>query len=249
MNRRMAAIGLLALLVAGAGCSALGPGSVNRERLAQDADYDWTLATDARITVHSDSYQAVMRIENRSEIELFRFFRLNNRRPIDPAALAFQYPNGTVVNHTAMSISKTRSVTVVTLPASEGTLAYTVAAPGKRLRIPVHVDGGSYEVVLPPGTRVQYFLIGRVRPSGYETTIDAEDRVHVTWDAVERDRIVIRYYLIRDLYIFAGISVLAGGILVGGLAYFYLQLRALRSRREDVALDVDSGDDSDGPFP
>lgn len=244
MTRRPVAVLVLGALVVLSGCTAFGGGEVNTQRLGEEASYDWSPDTDARIDIDGDEYTAVYRFENRTEVELFRFFRLNNKRPLNAGGLKFRYSNGTVVNHTAMDIEKTRSRLIVTLPASEGQLAYTAPTRGKRLRLPVIVEGGSYEVVLPPGTRVKYFLIGRVTPGGYDRTIE-ENRVHLQWSAVDRDRIVVRYYLQRDLYLFAGLVATGLAVAIGGLAYFLLRLRRLRRRREEVGLDVDTEGDDD----
>jgi hypothetical protein len=62
---------------------------------------------------------------------------------------------------------------------------------------------------------------------------------------------VIRYYLARDLTIFAG--VIGAGILIAllGLGYFRLQIRQLEREREEMGLNVDTdGDEFDqGPPP
>lgn len=240
--------GALLLLFGGlvvlSGCAGFGGGEVDPQRLGQNATYDWDTSTDARVVIDGNEYTAVYRFENRTEVELFRFFRLNNKRPLDPAALKFRYPNGTVVDYTAMTVEKSRTRTTVTLPTAEGQLAYTARTRGKRLRLPVILEGGSYEVVLPPGTRVQYFLFGRVRPGEYQRTIEG-DRVHLRWSAVESDRIVVRYYLQRDLFLFAGLFIAGLAVALGGLGYFVLRLRRLRERREEVGLDVDVEDDDD----
>lgn len=244
MTRRAAAVLVLGALVVLSGCTAFGGGEVNTQRLGEDASYEWSSETDARVVIDGNEYTAVYRFENRTEVELFRFFRLNNKRPLNAAGLKFRYANGTVVNHTAMNVEKTRTRLVVTLPAPEGQLAYTAPTHGKRLRLPVIIDGGSYEVVLPPGTRVQYFLFGRVSPGDYERSME-DERVHLRWSAVDRDRIVVRYYLQRDLYLFGGLFATGLAVAIGGIAYFVLRLRRLKERREEVGLDVDMGDDDD----
>lgn len=243
MTRRALAVAALALLAVTGGCAAFGGGSVDQDRLRQDADYApyWGSQSDVTVVIGPDSYRSLVRVENRSEIELYRFHRFNNERPLDIAALAFRYPNGTVVGADAFAVERTGSRTVVDLPASEGTVAYTAPKRGKRVRVATVVDGGSYEVILPPDAEVKYFLLGRVVPRGYERSLDDGGQVHLTWEAVQRDRIVVRYYLGRDLVLFGGLLAIAVTALVGGLGYFLIQLRDLRTRREAVALDEGDG--------
>jgi hypothetical protein len=65
--------------------------------------------------------------------------------------------------------------------------------------------------------------------------------VHLRWNDVTRERLVVRYYLERDLLIFSAMLALGGVLLIGGLVYFWLQLRTLRERRDQVAWEEDSG--------
>ena len=81
-------------------------------------------------------------------------------------------------------------------------------------------------------------------PRGYDRTVGADGRVRLDWaaDDLNGDRIVVRYYLVRDLLLLGGLIAIASVVLVGGVAYFLLQLRTLRRRREEVAWDRgDSG--------
>ena len=241
MDRRLLAAAALVLLVALAGCSALSPGGgeVDREALAANETYRWNTSADVTINVTGGVYKAVYRIDGREEVALSEFQRLSDRRPLDVAAIKFRYPNGTVVGASAFTVERNDSATVVTLPAEEGTFAYRVPMGGKEMHVATAVEG-SYEVILPPNTDVQYPLIGRVMPGGYETTTQ-DGRVHVTWDEVTDDRLVVRFYLIRDLWIFGGI--VAVGLVAGvvGLSYFWMQLRSIRERRQIV--DVENRDE------
>lgn len=242
MDRRLLAAGALSLLLFAAGCAALTPGGgeVDRERLAEDASYDWNTSTDVTFNVTPGYYHAVYRIENRSTIALSRFHRLSDHRPLPLGAVAFRYPNGTVVESEAMAFERNRTHVTVTLPAEEGRFAYRVSRQGKRIRTPTAVTG-SYEVILPPNTDVRYFLIGRVVPDGYDRYIE-NGRVHLLWDgenAITGDRVVVRFYLERDLWIFGGLLAIGGAAAVVGLSYFWLQLKALRQRRDAVDIERD----------
>lgn len=240
MDRRPLAAFALVLLLASAGCAGLGlgDGEVDRAQLEADATYDWNTTADVTITIADDAYRAVYRVENRSTLSFSAFERLNNRRPLEIEAIAFQFPNGTVVGAEAMTAEQNDTHVTVDLPAETGRFAHRAPMQGKELHVATAVSG-SYEVVLPPDTQVRYPLLGRVRPDGYETSVEG-DRVHVTWAQVTDERLTVRYYLVRDLWLFAGIVGFGTVLAVVGLGYFWLQLRSFRERRR--AVDVERGE-------
>lgn len=241
MRRRLLAVGLLALLTVLGGCAGPFGGGIDTARADEDADYDWDTTANATLTVENDRVLAVYRIENRSTLELYGFRRFGNERPLDPVAVRFRFPNGTVVGPEAMAFSTANSRTVIELPASEGQLGVVLPKTGKRIRTPVAVEG-SHEVILPENAHVRYYLLGRVVPQPDEQVEESDGRVHLRWDAVERDQIVVEFYLERDLVIFTAVLAVAGLAVLGGLVYFWLQLRTLRERREQVAWDRDAGE-------
>lgn len=240
MDRRLLAAGALVLLLASAGCASILPGQdgIDREPLAEEETYDWNTSADVTINATGGAYTAVYRVENRSTLAFSEFQRLDDRAPLQLGAVAFRYPNGTVVGVEAMDVEANGTHTTVTLPAERGRFAYRVGVQGKEIHVATAVSG-SYEFVTPESTRVRYPLIGRVVPGGYETTIE-EDRTHIWWEDLTDDRIVVRYYLVRDFYIFAGIVGVGISAAVVGLAYFWLQLQSLRERRDSV--DVERGE-------
>jgi hypothetical protein len=66
------------------------------------------------------------------------------------------------------------------------------------------------------------------------------------------DPIALRYYLVQDMYVFGGLFVLVFSLGIGGVTYYYRQVRRAQRRREDVGLDVETEDDDisdDGPPP
>lgn len=235
MRRRLWGIVVLALLATTAGCMGpFGGNEVDEEALAEDASYDWDTTAATTLTIDQDAIHAVYSVENRSTLEVYAYRRFNNERPVDPVALRFRYPNGTVVGHEAMSVSKTNSRTVIELPASEGQVAMQLQKTGKQIRVPVVVEG-SHEVVLPENTDVQYFLLGRVSPRADERVEGPDGQVHLRWDDLTAESLSVRYYLERDLLIFTAVVALASVLAIGGLVYFWLQLRSLRARRQQVA--------------
>lgn len=248
MNRRLLAAFSLLVLIALAGCA--GFGSVtNDEGLEEDAEYDWDTDANATIDVGDDEYKAVYTIEGRSTVRLYESTRYGNDRPIDVRAVQFRYPDGTVVGMEEIEVEETRSEVYVHLPAEEGQLAFTSDSRSRNFQTDTFVDG-SYEVILPPGYRVDNFVLATIRPGGHETTLNEEtDRVHIRWDEMDADSITVRYYLGRDVYLFGGLVVVASiGALIG-LGYVYRQIQELKRRREEMGLDVDVEDDRDGPPP
>jgi len=239
--RRILGLLVLAALAASAGCTAFGPGPVDEEALAEDVDHDWNTTADATVTLEKGSYRAVFDVSGTERIELYRPQRLSDRQPVDPIGLRFRHANGTVVNLTKDSVERSGGATVVTLPAGNGSVAFRASRQGKNLRLPTAVNG-SYEVILPQGGRVAFPFLGRVVPGADERSTDDEGRVHLRWDAPDRDLIVVKYYLVRDSLILGGLVAIAAVALLGGAVYFLLRIRELRRRREDVALDVEDGD-------
>lgn len=246
MNRRLLlATALFALLAVSAGCAGpLSPGGNQAERLSESADYDWNTTQNVTVDVGPDEYTAVYVIENQSTIELYEYDSFGDEAPLPISAVQFRYPNGTVVGHEAIEVEETRHQTVLTLPAENGKLAYTAPAGGKEFSLPVFIEG-TYEITLPPGMRVGVFLLSDVRPRGYEATL-VGDRTVIEWEEVTAENVVVRYYLDRDLPIFAGIVALLAGVALVGLAYFIVQIRRLEERREEMGLNVNTSDDDVG---
>ncbi|WP_158056707.1 DUF5803 family protein [Halorussus halophilus] len=250
-HRLLLAFGSLALLAVTAGCTGgiFGPGEISDEKLNQSASYDWNTSSDVTINISGDQYQAVYNVSNRTQLGVYEFESLGGKRPVEIAAVQFQYPNGTVVGAEKIEVEKKDSRTIVHTPAKNGKLAYSAPHRGKSFSMPAYVEG-SYEVVLPRGMRVDNFLLSHVRPDDYQTT-DPPERVHITWDDVSAKSINVQYYLARDLTILAGIVGVGVLLALLGLGYFRLQIRELERKREEMGLNVDtSGDEfDDGPPP
>ena len=233
MRRRLAVLAVLAIVVL-AGCTG---GVVSEEELAEDATYDWETNATVTVDVDGSSYQAVYQIRDRSSVELYHLGTLGGEEPIPIRAIQFRYSNGTVANASAMDVAEQNSRTVVTFPEDEGQFAYTANSPSGDLFFPV-VTNGSYEVILPPGTRISAPIIGAAQPGGYEKTVN-EDRVHLFWESPSADEINVTYYLERDLYIFGGLIALLGLVALAGVVYFRYQLRNLEEERESSGLDME----------
>jgi hypothetical protein len=206
-------------------------------------------------------------------MELYERDALGTDQPLDPTALQFRYengsrlrfegaesgsadlvmvrPNGTRVDapEEKLVVNKTRRRTRVFLPTNEtGQLAFTAPKNGKQVATPTFV-AGSYEMVLPRGTSVGLPVLAQVSP-GASRTETVDGRVHVRWEGVDRaPSLVVRYYLDRDITLFGGMVALLLVLGVGGGAYYYRQIRETVRKREEVGLDVETGEDSDGGGP
>lgn len=236
-------------------------------------DYEWNTSRDGHLTVDGDSYAAVYAVGNRTtgdregnySIELYTQDALGTEQPMQVQAVQFRYENGTVLRYErhngsvglvrehpngttepaegGLAVDRTRRRTVVYVPTNEsGKLAFTTPKNGKRIATPTFVEG-SYEMVLPESARVGVPLLAQVQPD-HDSADLIDGRVHIVWTDVDRaPSIVVRYYLERDLYIFG--ALVAGLVLVGavGAAYYWLQIRETVRRREEVGLDVETGDD------
>jgi hypothetical protein len=207
-------------------------------------------------------------------MEVYGRDTLGTEQPLDPTALQFRYENGTRlrfettedgsanlvmlrpngsrvdVDDDKLVVNKTRRRTRVFLPTNEtGQLAFAAPKNGKQVATPTYVRG-SYEMVLPRGTSVGLPVLSQVSP-GQSRTETVEGRVHIYWDEIDRaPAVVVRYYLDRDLTLFGGLVVLLVVLGAGGALYYYRQIRETVRRREEVGLDVETGeddDDRDGP--
>lgn len=250
MNRRFLTLCAVGLLVVLSGCLG-GTSEIPEEELAQDAEYEW----DADATVHfnlteSRAYTAVIDVENRSELRIHRETVYQGDQPIDLRALQFRFENGTVVNgtHEGLNATRTSDETVLSFPASNGTVAYTAPRAGKSFASPVFIEG-SYSLDLPEGTRVGIPLLSQTRPGGYESVVE-DNRMSLVWEELSSGSIRVQYYLVRDLYLFGGLFLLASFVGVAGVTYYLREIRQAKAKREEVGLDVEvPEDDSDGPPP
>lgn len=245
-RREFLAAGGTAGAVAVAGCA--GFGSVTSEDgLSEETEYDWDTDADATIEITDGESRAVYTIEDESTVRLYQSTRYGDDNPIDVRAVQFRYPDGTVVGMDEIEVEETRSEVYVHLPADEGQLAFSSDSQSRNFATETFVDG-SYEVILPPGYRVDNFVLGNVRPGGSEIeTVD--DQSHIRWDEMDASAVSVRYYLERDVYLFGGIIAIAStGAAIAG-AYVHRQMKELRRRREEMGLGVDVEEDDRKPPP
>lgn len=254
MRRRLAALALLVVLAGLAGCtSVFGPGEPDQDRLQENASYDWEANATVAIEVNKSTYEAVYRLTNQSEMDVYRNDALGRERYVPVSALQFRYPNGTTItaDHPGLSASQTRKRTTLDVPnGTNGSVAFRTERNGKRFATPVFVEG-SYEVTLPPSARVGIPLLSQVSPRGYDTEV-TDDRMTVRWENVTSRSLTVRWYLQRDILLFTGIVIAAIVVGTGGSVYYYRQIRRLERRREQAGIDLDEEDDDPrdrGPPP
>lgn len=250
MNRRVLAGLALVAVVLLAGC--FGPSEIPEEDLTGEASYDWETNATTTFNLSRSSYTTVVEVQNRTNLTVWQRDRLGTDNPVDLQALQFRFENGTVVNATHANLSATRTGdnTVIELPAENGTVAYTASRTGKRFSAPAFIEG-SYELILPPSTRIGVPLLSQASPGGYSTSV-TDDRMTVRWEEISDGTLTVRYYLQRDLLLFGGLAaivLLVGG---GGSVYYLWQLRTLEERRKQMGADVEYDEDDprdDGPPP
>lgn len=258
MRRTLAVLALVALVVSG-GCLSLITGeSVSEERLDEPPEqrYAWDSTTDVHITVSDHAtYQAVYNVSaaKNGRFELYHRDALGTQTALQIRALRYRYPNGTVINGSQIddhggTVEAKRENLIVEPPQNNGKLAFSGSSTPKRLALATFVEG-SYTVVLAEDRRVSAPLFGRISPSADDVSM-VDGRVRIRWNEVQTDNVVVQYYIQRDLQIFA----VAAGVLsvVGlvGLAYYRRQIQTLKRKREELGLDVDTGDDDrEGPPP
>lgn len=255
MNRRLLAVVALAALVFLSGCSVFGGGEVDEEDLLGDQEYNWDANATATydLTISSSSYAAVVDVQNQSTLTIYRSVTFRGDQEVSVADLKFQFENGTVVNatHPGLTATEGSDETELGLPASNGTVAWTASRGGKQWSTPVFVEG-SHQVHLPESTRVGIPFLSQTSPSPDRSTVE-NDQMTLFWEEPDSSSISIRYYLVRDLYIFGSIAILSLLLGVGGTIYYLREIRQAQQKREEVGLDIDYDDDDDvggdGPPP
>lgn len=255
MNKRRRALLALVAVVFLAGCGLFGGGEIDEDDLVGEQEYNWesNATTAVDLSVSSNAYAAVVDVEGQSSLEVYRVSTFRGDSSVSIEALQFQFPNGTIVDATHQNLTAIEGSdeTTINLPAENGSVGFTASRDGKRYSSPVFVDG-DYEIELPESTRVGIWGLSRTSPSPDETVLE-DDQMTLHWEDMERgDAISIRYYLVRDMYLFGGLLAISLSLAIGGFTYYYRQIRRAQAKREEVGLDVDMEDDDledDGPPP
>ena len=254
MNRRLglAVVAVLTLALT-AGCLDYVTGGGEIDDAVLDAEpaepYDWETDRNASLTLHTGSeVQAVYTVSADQRLRLYQATSIGQEGPLDISAVRFRYENGTVITGTdlrdsdAGGVEQTPDEVFVTLPA-DGKLAFSAGATPRRLTLPTYVEG-SYEVLLPEGTRMDFFLFSNVVPGDGQTEL-VDDRVRVTWENVTASSIMVQYYQERDFYVFGAIVAVLSVVAVGGLYYYRRQIDALHEVRLEMGLDTEGEEEEE----
>ncbi|USZ70334.1 DUF5803 family protein [Natronosalvus halobius] len=254
VNRRLVLATLaVTLLATTAGCTMLF-GGISDETLDESQSYDDLRDREADVAIEVESgsfvsdgeFRAVYDLNDTEDLSLYRS-TLYREEPLEVRAVRYWYPNGTELTGSELEVDQDRSSTDIRVPDGNGTLAFTGSASQGRFYLPAYVDG-SYEVILPPGYRSTNYLFGSVNPGGHEREV-VDDQEHLRWDHVDSS-LSIRYYLGRDVFIFAGVVLVVVSVGGAGVAYYYRKVKALEEKRKSMGLDVELEDDSGkGPPP
>lgn len=255
MNKRRRALLALVAVVFLAGCGLFGGGEIDEDDLVGEQEYNWesNATTTIDLDVSSSAYAAVVDVEDQSSLEVYRVSTFRGDSSVSIEALQFRFANGTIVDATHQNLTAVEGSdeTTINLPADNGSVAFTAPRDGKSYASPVFVDG-DYELELPESTRVGVWGLSRTSPSPDESVVE-DNQMTLYWEEMERgDTISVRYYLVRDLYLFGGLLAIAISLAVGGFTYYYRQIRRAQAKREEVGLDIDMEDDDlddDGPPP
>lgn len=256
MNRRLV-LGVLFVIaaVSGAGCLGYvtGGGEITADTLDQEPPvaYEWNTTSDVYIDVSTNaSFTATYNVSAVDELRLYRTSFRGSGDPLSLQAFRYQYPNGTVIGGSEFrarggEIEQTPDEIFVRFndELQDGRIGIHADSIPKRLTLPTYVQG-SYEVVLPPDRRVDFWLFGNVAPRGYETAVENE-RQHISWESVSSETIVVQFYLQRDLSVFAVVISIATLIGLGGGVYYKRRLNRLKEQRQELGLDVEIDDEVD----
>ena len=192
--------------------------------LPQDDEVDHGDLWDTNETVtyyfEDNTFTAVVTVDGfeGNEFEIWQRDPFGGDNPVQVAGVEFRDTDGEVTQIDDEDIDTSGDRTIVTLPESEGQIAYVAEKRSGEFTHPSPVDG-SVSVHLREGTDARDFFLGRLSPSGYETV--SEDPLVVRWDSLERGTYVtIEYY--REGY--PAVLVTAVVLLViaaGAVVYYY----------------------------
>lgn len=237
------------------------------------ANASYNVTTDPLLSFSSDEYRAVITVQNQSTVSVHRESLIRGDQPVAIEALQFEFHNESALNETRENVTviertadgpvvdarhpnltaiEQSDETEMRLPADNGTVGYTAEWGGAgglgsgprtwRVRTPVE---GPHNVTMPKGARTAIPLLSSTAPGGHSTTVE-NNRERLQWEELDSGTVSVRYYLLRDLYIFGGLLLLGLTAGAGGAAYYYRQIQRAREKRQEVGLDVEQEDDDTG---
>lgn len=257
-RRTLAALALVGLLFTSGCLGGLGGGGpMDAERLNQPPEepYEWNASSDVHITVTAEAnYRAVYDAGAEAfggRLNLSETDAMGTKRPLTIRSLRYRYPNGTVINGTEIADHGGRLYVEenelrIAPPADGGKIAFAGESNPKQFSHPVFLEG-SHTVVLPPDRRTEVPLFGQVVPRPTDKRV-VDDQVVIYWEDLTAPSMLVRYYIQRDILIFGGLAGALTVVAIIGLLRYRRELKQLREQREEMGLDVETGDD-EGPPP
>lgn len=226
MRRRIALIALIAVITA-SGCLSPLP-----EEDEVDHSDRWNTSETVEYFLDDDTFTAIVQVDgyNDTGFEVWERDPFGGDNPVQVAGVRFRNPNGEVTEVDGEDIDTSGDRTVVTLPESEGRIAYIAEKTGTDFTHPTPVEG-NVSVHLPPGTDARNFFLGQLSPGGNEVV--NENPLVARWESLERGTyITVEYYRRGYPWVLVGtLAVLLTAAVI--VVYYYKNvLERLRRRRE-----------------
>ena len=180
----------------------------------------WNTTDDVTYHLEGGTFTAVVRVDGfeGDEFEIWERDPFGGDSPVNVVGVEFRNSDGEVTEIEDENIDMSGDRTVVTLPESEGRLAYVAEKSSSEFTHPTPVTG-SVRVYLPEGADARDFFLGGISPP--ESEVVSEDPLVLRWDEIERGTYVnVEHY--REGYpliLVGAIVVLA--IVAGVVVYVY----------------------------
>jgi len=227
MRRRVVfALAVLAVVVV-SGCLSPLP-----EEDEVDHSDRWNTSETVEYFLDDDTFTATVKVDGYegTDFEVWERDPFGGDNPVDVAGVRFRNPGGEVTEIDEGDIDTSGDRTVLTLPESQGRVAYVAEKTGTDFTHPTPV-GGNVTVHLPPGTDARNFFLGQLSPRGNEVV--AESPLVARWESLERGTyITVEYY--RRGYPWVLIGALAVLLVAAVIVVYYYRnvLNRLRRKRE-----------------
>lgn len=201
--------------------------------LPQEEEVDhsgvWNTTEDATYHLERNTFTAVVRVDNfeSDEFEVWERDPFGGDNPVRIVGVEFRDSEGDVMEIADEDIDMSSDRTVVTLPESEGRIAYIAEKSSSEFTHPTPVTG-SVRVTLPEGADARDFFLGGISPPNYEVV--SEDPLVLRWEEVERGTYVtVEHYREGYPMILVGALVV---LAVAAVVVVYYYRRRLENMKE-----------------
>jgi len=184
---------------------------------------------DTTYHLERNTFTAVVRVNDfeGEEFEVWERDPFGGDNPVQIAGVEFRNTDGEVTEIDDENVDTSGDRTVVTLPESEGSLAYVAEKSSSEFTHPTPVTG-SVRIILPKGADARDFFLGGISPAGYEVV--SEDPLVLRWDEVERGTYVnVEHY--REGYPLILVGALVA-LVVAAVVVVYIYRRRLEKTEE-----------------